>query len=79
MLNASVDMLNHLGHKQHADLIMNAMLKTVAEDHLLTPGDFLIILVFHVIVVNCNFLFRLRRHRKKYRSGSENYRPHSAS
>lgn len=37
MLNASVDMLNHLGHKQHADLIMNAMLKTVAEDHLLTP------------------------------------------
>jgi len=37
MLNASVDMLNHLGHKQHADLIMNAMIKTVAEDQLLTP------------------------------------------
>lgn len=37
MLNASVDMLNHLGHRQHANLIMNAMRKTVAEDHLLTP------------------------------------------
>lgn len=38
MLNASVDMLNHLGHKQHADLIYNAMVKTVAEDNLFTPG-----------------------------------------
>lgn len=37
MLNASVDMLNHLGHTGHADLIMNAMIKTIAEDHLLTP------------------------------------------
>ncbi|XP_030762320.1 isocitrate dehydrogenase [NAD] subunit gamma, mitochondrial-like isoform X2 [Sitophilus oryzae] len=37
MLNASVDMLNHLGHKQHASLIMNAMMKTIAEDRLLTP------------------------------------------
>ncbi|KAL1492798.1 hypothetical protein ABEB36_010983 [Hypothenemus hampei] len=36
MLNASIDMLNHLGHKQHANLIKNAMMKTVAEDHLLT-------------------------------------------
>ncbi|XP_060515886.1 isocitrate dehydrogenase [NAD] subunit gamma, mitochondrial-like isoform X2 [Cylas formicarius] len=37
MLNASVDMLNHLGRKQHANLIMNAMRKTVSEDGLLTP------------------------------------------
>ncbi|XP_050314087.1 isocitrate dehydrogenase [NAD] subunit gamma, mitochondrial isoform X2 [Anthonomus grandis grandis] len=37
MVNASIDMLNHLGHKTHANLIQNAMYKTIAEDHLLTP------------------------------------------
>ncbi|CAG9759329.1 unnamed protein product [Ceutorhynchus assimilis] len=37
MLNASVDMLNHLGHKRHADLIQRAIYKTVSEDQILTP------------------------------------------
>ncbi|XP_076262681.1 isocitrate dehydrogenase (NAD(+)) 3 non-catalytic subunit gamma isoform X2 [Rhynchophorus ferrugineus] len=37
MLHASVDMLDHLGHKPHANLILDAIHKTIAEDHLLTP------------------------------------------
>lgn len=38
MLNASVDMLDHLGHKQHARLIEAAIRKTISEDQLHTPG-----------------------------------------
>ncbi|XP_063219905.1 isocitrate dehydrogenase [NAD] subunit gamma, mitochondrial-like [Bacillus rossius redtenbacheri] len=37
MLNASVDMLEHLGHHYHADLILKAIEKTVNEDRLHTP------------------------------------------
>jgi len=37
MLNASVDMLYHLGHKNHADAIGEAIYKTVCEDKIHTP------------------------------------------
>jgi isocitrate dehydrogenase (NAD+) len=37
MLNASVDMLEHLGHKQHAERIRKAIYKTIAVDHVHTP------------------------------------------
>lgn len=38
MLNASVDMLYHLGHKNHADAIKDSILKTICEDKIQTPG-----------------------------------------
>lgn len=38
MLNASVDMLYHLGHKNHADAISDAIHKTICEDKIHTPG-----------------------------------------
>ncbi|XP_974070.3 isocitrate dehydrogenase [NAD] subunit gamma, mitochondrial isoform X2 [Tribolium castaneum] len=37
MLSASVDMLNHLGHVQHAELIQRAIEKTICEDKIHTP------------------------------------------
>ncbi|XP_045481395.1 isocitrate dehydrogenase [NAD] subunit gamma, mitochondrial-like isoform X1 [Harmonia axyridis] len=37
MLSASVDMLEHLGHQLHADLIRGAMSKTISEDRIHTP------------------------------------------
>ncbi|XP_017768270.1 PREDICTED: isocitrate dehydrogenase [NAD] subunit gamma, mitochondrial-like isoform X2 [Nicrophorus vespilloides] len=37
MLNASVDMLEHLGHQQHADMIQQAIVKTICEDNIQTP------------------------------------------
>uniref|UniRef100_A0A1B6CXN1 Isopropylmalate dehydrogenase-like domain-containing protein n=2 Tax=Clastoptera arizonana TaxID=38151 RepID=A0A1B6CXN1_9HEMI len=37
MLNASVDMLEHLGHQTHADLIKNAIDKTINVDKIHTP------------------------------------------
>ncbi|XP_037050183.1 isocitrate dehydrogenase [NAD] subunit gamma, mitochondrial isoform X1 [Bradysia coprophila] len=37
MLNASVDLLYHLGHKHHADAISDAVYKTVCEDKIHTP------------------------------------------
>ncbi|KAJ9581649.1 hypothetical protein L9F63_023166, partial [Diploptera punctata] len=37
MLNASVDMLEHLGHHYHADIINKAIQKTVNEDCIHTP------------------------------------------
>nr|CAI5838197.1 unnamed protein product [Callosobruchus analis] len=37
MLNAGIDMLNHLGHTQHAELITKAMVKTICEDKIHTP------------------------------------------
>uniref|UniRef100_A0A1L8E0A2 Putative isocitrate/isopropylmalate dehydrogenase n=1 Tax=Nyssomyia neivai TaxID=330878 RepID=A0A1L8E0A2_9DIPT len=36
MLNAAVDMLNHLGHKHHATIISEAIYKTIVEDNLRT-------------------------------------------
>lgn len=38
MLNASVDMLYHLGHKQYAEAISDAIRKTICEDRIHTPG-----------------------------------------
>lgn len=40
MLSASVDMLRHLGHVQHAQLIQRAIEKTICEDKIHTPGKF---------------------------------------
>ncbi|KAJ8923638.1 hypothetical protein NQ315_010218 [Exocentrus adspersus] len=37
MLNAGVDMLEHLGHQQHANLIKRAIEKTLCEDKIHTP------------------------------------------
>ncbi|XP_075218903.1 isocitrate dehydrogenase (NAD(+)) 3 non-catalytic subunit gamma isoform X2 [Lycorma delicatula] len=37
MLNSAVDMLQHLGHQTHADIIENAINKTVNEDRIHTP------------------------------------------
>lgn len=38
MINASVDMLNHLGHKQHAKVITDAIYQTIVTDAIRTPG-----------------------------------------
>lgn len=38
MLNASVDMLRHLGHNHHADVISEAIFQTICEDKIHTPG-----------------------------------------
>lgn len=38
MVQASVDMLNHLGHTTHAKMIDDAIYKTVNEDRVHTPG-----------------------------------------
>ncbi|KAK7789198.1 hypothetical protein R5R35_014109 [Gryllus longicercus] len=37
MLNAAVDMLEHLGHKYHAEIIYDAIEKTINEDRIHTP------------------------------------------
>lgn len=37
MINASVDMLEHLGHHFHAGLIRKAVEKTINVDRVLTP------------------------------------------
>ncbi len=37
MINASVDMLEHLGHHFHADLIRRAIHKTINQDRIVTP------------------------------------------
>ncbi|XP_065352393.1 isocitrate dehydrogenase [NAD] subunit gamma, mitochondrial isoform X1 [Cloeon dipterum] len=37
MLNAAVDMLEHLGHQNHANIILQAIDKTINEDHIHTP------------------------------------------
>lgn len=44
MLNASVDMLNHLGHQTYADAIAKAIRQTVSEDGIHTPGMFQMVL-----------------------------------
>ena len=38
MLNASVDMLNHLGHNQHANAISDAIYQTIVTDKVHTAG-----------------------------------------
>lgn len=40
MLNASVDMLYHLGHVNHAKAIDNAIYKTLTVDKIFTKGEF---------------------------------------
>lgn len=39
MLNASVDMLNHLGHQQHANAIADAIFETIVTDRIHTAGE----------------------------------------
>lgn len=39
MLNAGVDLLNHLGHKQHANAISDAIYKTIVDDNIKTAGE----------------------------------------
>jgi hypothetical protein len=39
MLSAAVDMLEHLGHTAHANIIQMAIDKTINEDHIHTPGN----------------------------------------
>ena len=37
MISASIDMLDHLGHKQHSEVISEAVRKTICEDKIHTP------------------------------------------
>ncbi|XP_068156822.1 isocitrate dehydrogenase [NAD] subunit gamma, mitochondrial isoform X1 [Drosophila tropicalis] len=37
MINASIDMLNHLGHKEHANVIYDATYQTIVKDAIRTP------------------------------------------
>jgi isocitrate dehydrogenase (NAD+) len=39
MLSAAVDMLEHLGHNAHAQIIQTAIERTINEDHIHTPGN----------------------------------------
>jgi len=39
MISASIDMLNHLGHKEHANVIQEAVYQTIVNDAIRTPGD----------------------------------------
>lgn len=41
MLNASVDMLHHLGHTQHANAIADAIYQTIVTDRIHTAGEFI--------------------------------------
>lgn len=45
MLNASVDMLKHLGHMQHAAAIETAIYETLVTDKVHTRGKFSVLLV----------------------------------
>lgn len=38
MINASIDMLNHLGHKEHARVIQEATYETIVDKAIRTPG-----------------------------------------
>lgn len=38
MINASIDMLNHLGHTEHAKVIYDATYQTIVNDAIRTPG-----------------------------------------
>lgn len=38
MINASIDMLNHLGHSEHAKVIYDATYQTIVNDAIRTPG-----------------------------------------
>lgn len=38
MITASIDMLNHLGHKEHARVIREAVYQTIVDDGIRTPG-----------------------------------------
>lgn len=40
MLSASVDMLKHLGHTQHASAIESAVYDTIVTDKIYTAGEF---------------------------------------
>lgn len=39
MINASIDMLNHLGHTEHAKVIYDATYQTIVNDAIRTPGN----------------------------------------
>ena len=45
MLNASVDMLKHLGHMQHAAAIETAIYETLVTDKIHTRGKFQVVLL----------------------------------
>ena len=38
MINAAIDLLQHLGHLEHAKAISVALYKTITEDKIHTPG-----------------------------------------
>ena len=40
MLSASAKLLEHLGLNYHANLVTDAITKTINEDQIYTPGDF---------------------------------------
>lgn len=58
MLNASVDMLYHLGHKNHADAINEAIHKTICEDKIHTPGKHRLVNWKRTHMPNCVLIFK---------------------
>ena len=50
MLNASVDMLKHLGHMQHAAAIETAIYETLVTDKIHTRGKIQGILLNHILM-----------------------------
>lgn len=60
MLNASIDMLYHLGHSHHADAIADSVYKTICEDKIHTPGTFRMFVCVDVLQLLCGQLFSLQ-------------------
>lgn len=51
MINASIDMLNHLGHTEHAKVIYDATYQTIVNDAIRTPGMLLEFMQFSGIAI----------------------------
>lgn len=72
MLNASVDLLDHLGLDYHAQMVGSAVNKTVNDDRIWTPGNHLKNSVFSFTLMFV-IVFRSSRPSNKYRCRSECY------
>lgn len=57
MINASIDMLNHLGHTEHAKVIYDATYQTIVNDAIRTPGILLEFIKFFGITIFIYFPF----------------------
>lgn len=57
MINASIDMLNHLGHTEHAKVIYDATYQTIVNDAIRTPGILFEFIKFFGITIFIYFPF----------------------